>query len=198
MFSRKSIVVALSLVAVLALACVMLVQAQDNRPGNTAPRGPQQNRIGANQDAPACPTRLFGPPAPAMMQRLVAELQLDEQQRTQATEMVGALARKIGEIVGERKLLEELIAEYKAEPTNPEKVKDLGAQIARQESAILQAELAMWVRFEQILTPDQRAKFWQTFPRPMNRPGAPGDGPRPPRMLGQPRVPAPPMKGDVK
>lgn len=197
MFSKKGIVIALALVAVVAFACAMIVQAQDSRPDSVAPRGPQLDRMGARQDAPPCPTRLFGPPAPAVMQRFVTQLKLDEQQSKQATEMVGALAQRIGEIVGERKLMEELIAEFKAEPTNAEKVKDLGAEIARQEGAILQVELATWVRFEQILTPEQRVEFWQMFPRPMNRLGTPGEGPRPPRVPGQPPVPAPPAEGDV-
>lgn len=189
MFSKRFWFVAIIMVCVLALVAVALVQAQNGqqRPGNR-PGGPPQGgpRV---MDVPQCPVRMFGPPAPQMMQRLATELQLTDEQQKRATELVGALDAKIKEIVGDKNLMRDLIAELKSETTAPAKVKELGNQIARQEGAVLQAELETWLKYEQMLTPEQRAKFWTLFPRPMGlvapRPGAPG-GPGAPGAPGQP------------
>lgn len=198
MFSKRVILIAAVLVCIFALTAAMIVQAQNGQrrqggpPG--MPGGPDQQGQRQYMNAPQCPLRAFAPPPAQLMQRWAQDLQLTDQQQKQATEMVGALDAKIKQIVGETKLMPDLIAELKAEPTNPTKVNELAAKISKQEADILQAELAMWLRFEQMLTPEQRAKFWTIYPM-RGGPGGPPPGgrgtPGPPGP-GQPPPPAPP------
>lgn len=189
MFSKRVILIAAVLVCIFALTAAMIVQAQNGqRRQDNPPGGPDQPGQRQYMNVPQCPARAFAPPPAQALQRWAQDLQLTDQQQKQATEMIGALDAKIKQIVGETKLMPDLIAELKAEPTNAEKVKELGAQISRQEGDILQAELAMWLRFEQMLTPEQRAKFWTLFPM---RPG-PGGPPPGGRVPGPPRPGQPP------
>ncbi len=184
MFSKRVVLLSLALICVLALAIGVMVQAQ-NQGRNSRPGPPDQMR--PSMDAMTCPVRLLSPPPAMMMQRLGEELQFTEQQKKQATEMVGALDAKMKQIMGTGSAIRDLIAELKAEPTNPEKVRTLAAQISKQEADVLQAELTMWLKFEEMLTPEQRTKFWQTFPRrgPVGPPpGGPPSAPAPPKAPG--------------
>lgn len=199
MFSRRTIVIVLALVCTLALAAGVIVQAQNAQRQGQADRQPQPGmRPGA--DTAPCPVRAFGPPPAAQMQMIAAQLQLTDEQRKQATELVGALDARIKAITGDRALMKDLLAELKSEQTSADKVKDIGRQMSKQEADILQAELEMWLKFEQILTPQQQTKFWTAFPfrgggpvrPPMGGPGMPG-GPPAPGSPGEP--PAPPDGG---
>lgn len=184
MFSKRVILIAVVLVCILALTAAVIVQAQNAQrqgPRDGAGRPDARPRV----DAPPCPVRVFGPPPPPQMQRIMTELQLTEEQRRQATALVGRLDAKIKEITGDKNLMRDLLAEFKAEPTNREKTLELGRQIARQEGEVFQADLAMWLEFEQVLTPEQRTKFWAEFPF---RGGPAGPPPGGPRVPGQPPV----------
>lgn len=190
MFSKRTWTAAVTLVCILALIAVAIVEAQNTqlpgRPGGQQP--PREQRM---MDAPVCPVRLFAPPPAPQMQRLAQELQLSEEQRNQATRLVGALDARIKQIVGDKMLMRDLLAELKSETTSADRIRELGNQISRQEGEILQAELAMWLKYEQMLTPEQRAKFWTIFPRP-NRPMGPPPGPGGPPVPPGPVNPPPP------
>ncbi len=190
MFSKRTWTAAVILVCILALIAVAIVEAQNTqRPGR--PGGQQPPREQRMLDAPVCPVRLFAPPPVQQMQRLAQELQLSEEQRNQATRLVGALDARIKQIVGDKMLMRDLLAELKSETTSADRIRELGNQISRQEGEILQAELAMWLKYEQMLTSEQRAKFWTIFPRP-NRPMGPPPGPGGPPVPPGPVNPPPP------
>lgn len=190
MFSKRTLTAVVVLVCTLALVAVAIVNAQNTqRPGGM--RDQQPPREQRMMEGPVCPVRAFGPPPAQQMQRIALELQLTEEQRNQATRLVGALDARIKQIVGDKNLMRDLLAELKSESTSPDKVRELGTQMSRQEGEILQAELAMWLKYEQMLTAEQRAKFWTIFPRP-NRPMGPPMGPGGPPVPPGPGNPPPP------
>ncbi len=198
MFNKRVILIALALVCVIALTAAVIAQAQNGQRGQRGqqpgppgmPGGPDQQGQRLGMGGPQCPVRAFAPPPAQMVQRWAQDLQLNDQQQKQATEMIGALDAKIKQIVGDAKLMPDLIAELKAEPTNPTKVNELAAKLSKQEGDILQAELQMWLRFEQMLTAEQRAKFWTLYPMRYGQGGPPGGRGMPgPPGPGQPPPP---------
>ncbi len=186
MMNRRVLVTTVALMCVLALTFVVFAQGQ-------APQGRQgRARVGPSGAGPGlwglpCATRLLAPPRPEAFDRIAGELALTADQKTKAQELFARLRQKIVALTTQAQPVRDLIAELKADPTDAAKVKRLASQITKQEGAILQAELGAWMEFEKILTPDQRTKFWEFFPR---RPG-PGPG-GPPRMRPAP----PPVPGE--
>ena len=195
MFSKRVILIAAVLVCIFALTAAMIVQAQNSQrrdgtaPPPTGPGRPDMPR--PYFEGPQCPVRAFAPLPDPIMTRLAEELKLDDQQKKQAMDLIQQLTARIKEIMGDTKYVRDIAAELKAEPTNPTKVNELAAKASKQEADILQAELAMWMKFEQVLTPEQRAKFWTFYPMRSGLGGPPPGGRVTPGLPRNPGAPGP-------
>jgi Spy/CpxP family protein refolding chaperone len=179
------LITAILLIVVLAFTATAIVQAQAPGGKRAGQTGNQPRGFAIVPRGPMCPTAALMPPSIEWMQQVFVELGLTPEQQARAKDLVKTFQDKLAKIRSEGNPVQDLITELKTNPTDSTKVQTLANQAIKQESAILQAELEMWLALEKMLTPEQQTKFWDKVltPRPMGPPPVgvtPQPGPTPP------------------
>jgi Spy/CpxP family protein refolding chaperone len=139
-----------------------MVFAQAPKPTQPAP-APTETYIRASQPKPwiaQSTIRVFMPPSPSSMQMMCQQLGLKADQLAKANDLVRSLNTKIENMTSQSQPIKSIMDELKSSQTDPTKLQSLVAESMKQEQAIAQAEMDMWMEFKKLLTPDQQKTFW--------------------------------------